>query len=277
MLLNQIRSDHNIFGRPKLNFLTPNLFCGRLMARRSKGGVQMQGQSPASQIASDLAADVHDGTLRAGEMFPSERDLCERFGVGRSIVRDGMTILQGMGLADHTKGKRPRVAEPTLAGVMSSASDAAQYFFKDIEGRAHLQQARLFLETSMVRYAVENASNAQIAKMVGTIEECDASLNDVAKFRSADVKFHRALAEVPGNPIFVALHEAFVDRLMKGAPIQKDLKEHNSTSNEGHKKIISAILAKDTNAAVKSLTAHLVRNYEFFLHDSLSRGTAENS
>lgn len=237
----------------------------------------MSAQSPASHIASELAADVHDGTLRAGEMFPSERDLCERFGVGRSIVRDGMTILQGMGLADHSRGKRPRVAEPTLAGVMSSASDAAQHFFNDAEGRAHLQQARLFLETSMIRFAVENASNAQIAKMVGAIEECDACLNDVAGFRSADVKFHRALAEVPGNPIFVALHEAFVDRLMKGAPIQDDLKKHNRTSNEGHKQIISAILAKEPDAAVKALTAHLVRNYESYLHRSLASEATENS
>ncbi|MBT4568723.1 MAG: FCD domain-containing protein [Marinovum sp.] len=237
----------------------------------------MQRQSLASHIATELAADVHNGALREGEMYPSERDLCERFGVGRSIVRDGMTILQGMGLTGHIKGKRPRVTEPTLAGVMSSVSDAAQYFFKDMEGRAHLQQARLFLETSMVQYAVENASNAQIAKMAVTVEECDASLTDITKFRGADVKFHRALAEVPGNPIFVALHEAFVDRLMRNAPIKANSKEHNTASNEGHKKIISAILARDTDAAVKSLTAHLVRNYEVFLPGSISRGKEESS
>ena len=34
-----------------------------------------------------LATDVHEGRLQAGEMFPSERDLCARFGVGRTLVR----------------------------------------------------------------------------------------------------------------------------------------------------------------------------------------------
>ncbi len=236
----------------------------------------MQGPNLASHIASELAVEVHNGMLRAGDMYPSERDLCERFGVGRSIVRDGMAILQGMGLTDHSKGKRPRVTQPTLAGAMSTASDATQFFFKDAEGRAHLQQARLFLETSMVRFAAEKASSAQIAKMVGAIEECDANLDDVAGFRSPDVKFHRALAEVPGNPIFVALHEAFVDRLMRGAPIQDDHTKHNRTSNAGHKEVISAILAKDADAAVESLTAHLVRNYESELHRSLASEAKEH-
>ena len=252
-----------------MTILTPNITDGLLDTYNSKGIKQMAADGTATNIASELASDVHSGLLRPGDMFPSERNLCERFGVGRSIVRDGMTILHGMGLADHTKGTRPRVAIPTLSRVMLGASDAAQYFFKDNEGRAHLQQARLFLETSMVQYAVQNASNAQIAKMVGAADECDANLDNIASFRNADVKFHHALAEVPGNPIFVALHETFVDRLMKRAPIKDNHLAHNQISNEGHKEIVSAILAKDTDAAVRSLTEHLVRNNETFLHRSL--------
>lgn len=237
----------------------------------------MKKVSPAAHIANSLAADVHNGVLRPGEMFPSERDLCERFGVGRSIVRDGMTILQGMGLADHSKGKRPRVGEPTLSRVMLAASEAAQFFFEDSEGTAHLQQARLFLETSMVRYAVEQASNAQIAKMVSAVEACEANLNDLAAFRQADAKFHRTLAEIPGNPIFVALHETFVERLMKGAPIRDEFATHNQASNAGHKQIITALLAKDAEGAVQALTLHLTRNYESNFHRSLANRVAEIS
>lgn len=252
-----------------MTILASKTINGLLNVYNSEEVKQVATDSTASNIANELAGDIHSGLLRPGDMFPSERSLCGRFGVGRSIVRDGMTILHGMGLADHAKGMRPRVAVPKLSRVMLGASDAAQYFFKDNEGRAHLQQARLFLETSMVQYAVQNASNAQIAKMVGAVEECDANLDNIAGFRNADVKFHRALAEVPGNPIFVALHETFVDRLMKRAPIEDNLLAHNQISNEGHKEIVSAILAKDSGAAVRSLTEHLVRNYETFLHRSL--------
>jgi DNA-binding FadR family transcriptional regulator len=145
---------------------------------------------------------------------------------------------------------------------MLSVSEAAHFFFKDNEGRAHLDQARLFLENSMLRYTVAHASNAQIAKLISAIEECDANLVDLNGFRLADVKFHRALAEVPGNPVFVALHETFVENMMKRAPIQEDFEEHNRISNEGHKDIVAAVLSQNEEDAVRALISHLTRNCE---------------
>ncbi|GGF25284.1 GntR family transcriptional regulator [Youhaiella tibetensis] len=225
----------------------------------------------ASDIAKALAADVHEGELRAGDMFQSERELCMRFGVGRTVVREAMTILQGMKLVDHSKGKRPRVVSPTLTQVMDSASEAAQFFFLDNEGKAHLEQARLFLETSMVRYAVVHATNAQIAKMVSAIEEADAVLADGEAFRDADSRFHRALTEVPGNPIFVALHDTFVERLMKNRPVKDDVESHNRRSNNEHKEVVSAILSKDSDKAVEVMTRHLTRNYGVYFQQALGR------
>ena len=64
-------------------------------------------------------------------------------------VREAITILQGMRLADQTKGKRPRVVTPNLGQIMSGLGEAAQFFFVGSEGKAHLEQARLFLETSV--------------------------------------------------------------------------------------------------------------------------------
>jgi GntR family transcriptional regulator, sialic acid-inducible nan operon repressor len=265
------------FGQPNHENLTPKIEYG-LLTPTTGGGIRSVSETvSASSIANALAGDVHSGALVAGQMLPSERDLCTRFGVGRNVVREATTILQGMGLADHSKGKRPRVAAPALGRVMLAASEAARFFFTDTEGRAHLEQARLFLETSMVRYAVEHATNAQIAKMISAIEECEANLGDIQGFRIADVKFHRALAEVPGNPIFVALHETFVEQLMKNTPMHDDFETHNQLSNAGHRETMQALLAKDTDGAVQALTRHLERNYESTLHRTLQGRVAENS
>ena len=228
-------------------------------------------ETTASDITRALAADVHDGALRPGDMFPSERDLCDRFGVGRNTVRNAFTSLQAMGLLDHARGRRPRVAAPTLSRAMASVGDAARFFFSGTEGRAHLEQARLFMETSLLRYAVDNATNAQIARMVAAIEDCDANLNSRIAFRNADVKFHRVLAEIPGNPIFVALHEAFVERLMKGRKIPSNFEDSMRTSNEEHKQIVSAVLDKDADRAEAVLRRHLGRNYTSHFRQALER------
>jgi len=218
-------------------------------------------EQPATDIAQQLAAAIHSGRYKPGDMLPSERGLCEEFAVGRNVVREAITILQGMGLVDLSKGKRPRVASPTLAKVMEGVGSAAQYFFSGSEGLAHLEQARLFLETSLVRYACEHATNAQIGKLVEAIDACRRGVADVEAFREADVQFHRVLAEIPGNPIFVALHDTFVERLMKNRALLPDFETRNNASNQEHREIVAAILEKDSDRAVRILTAHLTRNF----------------
>jgi len=237
----------------------------------------MNADMTAARIARSLATDVHEGRLQAGAMYPSERDLCERFGVGRNLVRESMTILQGMRLADQAKGRRPRVVAPTLGQLMAGMGEAAEFFFMGSEGRAHLEQARLFLETSLLRYAIIHITSAQMARLVAAVEACDANIDDHAAFRSADVGFHRVFADVPGNPIFVALHQAFVERMMKRRPVLDDFVSRNRASNDEHKSIVHAMLDKDTDKAVDVLTRHLIRNYGSYLRQKLDRQVSDPS
>jgi GntR family transcriptional regulator, sialic acid-inducible nan operon repressor len=233
-------------------------------------------QTPAS-IAQQLAADIHSGKYKPAEMLPSERGLCEEFSVGRAVIRDAITILQGMGLVDQSKGKRPRIESPTLAKVMEGVGDAAQFFFAGSEGLAHLEQARLFLETSLLRYATEHATNAQIGKLVEAIDVCERSLGNVEEFRDADVQFHRIIAEIPGNPIFLALHDTFVERLMKNRALLPDFDKRNAVSNQEHREIVSAILDKDSERAVKILTGHLTRNFGTYFRLAMEQNSDADS
>lgn len=232
----------------------------------------MAEQVSAASIARLIASDVHAGVHRPGEMLPPERDLCDRFGVGRNVIREALTILQGMGLTVQEKGKRPRVVTPTLQNVMESTREAAQFFFSGSEGLAHLEQARLFLETSLVRYAVVHATNAQIAKMLEAVQICEANLDNIQGFREGDVQFHRAIAAVPGNPIFVALHDTFVEKLMRNRPALPDFRARNKVSNDEHRAIVAAILDKDAEQAVDMLTKHLTRNYGTYFRLVLDQG-----
>lgn len=231
----------------------------------------------ADTIAVRLAADIHSGVYLPGSMLPSERDLCESFEVGRNVIRDAITILQGMGLLDQSKGKRPRVIEPTLATVMQGVAGAAQFFFSGSEGLAHLEQARLFLETSLIRYACQHATNAQVGKLVEAIDACENALGNIDMFRDADVRFHRVLAEIPGNPIFTALHDTFVERLMRNRPGLPDVQQTNAASNQEHREIVSAILDKDADRAVNILTGHLTRNYGTYFRLAMERSSSDGA
>lgn len=225
----------------------------------------------ASSIARHLAEEIHAGRYTSGEMLPSERGLCETYGVGRNVIREALTVVQGMGLLEQEPGKRPRVVAPTLAKVMEGVGSAAQFFFSGSEGVAHLEQARLFLETSLLRYAVTHATNAQVGKLVEAIERCERSIGDPMLFREADARFHRALSEIPGNPIFVALHDTFVERLMNRREVLPDFETRNALSNQEHREMVDAILDQDVERGEEVITRHLTRNFGTYFRRAMER------
>ncbi len=75
----------------------------------------------------------------------------------------------------------------------------------------------------------------------------------------SDVDFHRVLAEIPGNPIFMAIHVALLDWLIAARPTVTDqaLHEHNNVSYQQHIAIVDAIRRHDPDEADRALQSHL--------------------
>jgi GntR family transcriptional repressor for pyruvate dehydrogenase complex len=55
-------------------------------------------------IAAQLRSEILDGTYKAGERLPAERDLASRLGVNRGSVREALKKLEGMGLVVIRRG-----------------------------------------------------------------------------------------------------------------------------------------------------------------------------
>ena len=55
-------------------------------------------------IAAQLRNDILDGTYKAGERLPAERDLASRLGVNRGSVREALKKLEQMGLVVIRRG-----------------------------------------------------------------------------------------------------------------------------------------------------------------------------
>ncbi len=130
---------------------------------------------------------------------------------------------------------------------------------RELMGIAHFDQLRLFFESSLVRYAAEHATDEQIALLTKALEINSQSLDDNALFIRSDVEFHRVLAEIPGNPIFMAIHVALLDWLIAARPSvpDRELHEHNNVSYQQHIVIVDAIRQRDPDKADRALQTHL--------------------
>ena len=76
----------------------------------------------ADEVAEHIERAITTGEFKEGEAMPSEKELSDRFGVGRPAVRQALFILQQQGLVEITSGTRARVTAPSgkfLTGQMA--------------------------------------------------------------------------------------------------------------------------------------------------------------
>src|SRR5689334_6021136 len=63
-----------------------------------------------AQVAKALRADIKNGRYPPGAQLPSERELCERYGVSNTTVKTAMAHLRAEGLITSQQGRLATVA-----------------------------------------------------------------------------------------------------------------------------------------------------------------------
>jgi DNA-binding FadR family transcriptional regulator len=224
-------------------------------------------QRLSTNVVDQLAERVRSGQYPVGSFFPSERELCEEFGVGRPAIREALVALQRAGLAELSPRQRPRAAKPTAGKILRELSGAAKFILDQPEGFAHFEQVRSFIEVSLARYAASHATNAQIARLGYCLEHNRQAVGREREFVETDVAFHRALADTAGNPIIMAMHDAFVEWLIMQRPEIVDVENRNRRTCEDHKEIFDAVLRRDAERAAAAMQRHMDNAYALYIAD----------
>jgi GntR family transcriptional regulator, sialic acid-inducible nan operon repressor len=222
------------------------------------------------EVLDRLMQRIESGEIGPGGQLPSERELMEVYGVGRVAVREALQELARSGIVEISHGERARVVVPTAHLLIDQIAGGARHLLRmQPETLDHLKEARLFLETGMVRLAAEKATADDVARLQARQEEHRASMVNLDQFMKQDMAFHREIARISGNPIYPAIVEALFGwasayyQSIVRAPGAEEL-----TLLE-HQKIIDAIAAKDVDAAVKAMSDHLNRANELYRQTDL--------
>ena len=209
------------------------------------------------QVAAHLERQILDGSLRPGERLPPERALRERFGVGRPAIREALIALQRAGLVELTNGARARVATPTASGVLAGVLPAVRQLLSTAEGHRHLQRVRQFFEVGLARQAACDATAVDLARLAEALARNEAAIGDEPLFIRTDVAFHYILAEIPGNPVFTALHDALSAWLTDQRIVTLADAGQDRIAFEAHRRIHGAIAARDPDSAERAMREHL--------------------
>ncbi|MGQ0485629.1 MAG: transcriptional regulator NanR [Hyphomicrobiales bacterium] len=209
------------------------------------------------QVSERLERRIRDQDIAPGEELPSERELMREFGVGRPAIREALFHLQKMGLVELKAGARAKVAAPDARAVVGSLAGSARYLLSAPDGMRHFQEARTFFESGLARSAATSAGDADIAALRAALDANRESIGDISRFEQTDIAFHYAIATIPKNPIYTAMHQAIIEWLMEQRHITLSYPGQNRIAYDAHAAIFEAIAARDGERAAMVMREHL--------------------
>lgn len=210
-------------------------------------------------VAERLVAMIGEGALRPGDTLATERELTERFAVGRSSVREALRMLESQGVIRAAGGGSLVVAE-----ALNPLNSSLRLLFALDErtGLHDLFELRRILECEAAALAAERKRPEDLAEMDAATEEMAAALADSGRadgFIDADLRFHLALAEATGNRLVVHSMHAVRDVLRRALLTVYRIPQSPESAVGEHRKIRAAIAAGDTDRSREEMRAHLDR------------------
>ncbi|MEK0085142.1 transcriptional regulator NanR [Benzoatithermus flavus] len=225
------------------------------------------------EVLDRLLARITRGEFAPGEHLPSERDLMNQYQVGRPAVREAMQALERMGFITITHGERARIVAPTARTIIDQVAHAARHLLATSPTTLQqLKEARLFFETGIVRMAAARATDADIARLKERLDEHRAAAATQSlgrsdywdEFLQKDMAFHREIAVITGNSIYVALSQAIFEWLAEFHVGLVRLKGAEALTIQEHTAIFERIAARDVEGAAEAMTRHLSRANELY-------------
>jgi DNA-binding FadR family transcriptional regulator len=214
----------------------------------------------SGQVLDGVLGMIERGEVAAGGLLPSERELMKRFEVGRPSVREALQSLENMGLVQIRHGGRARLVEVQPRHIFERMDIGVRHLLTAVpENRQYLREARLMFECGMVRLAAARATAEDTGRLRQALEAQREAAGNAGVFVSRDIAFHRAIAEVSGNPIFVAVSEALLEWLFQFSPRLLRVPGTEELTLAEHGEILAAIEAHDPEGAVFALRTHLGR------------------
>ena len=222
-------------------------------------------QSGASVIFRALLADISEGVLKPGDSLDSEQTLMERFDVSRTMIRDAVAMLAGLGAVDRARGR---------SGVIRKVdSSTISHLFplilrlNGIESLKEVYELRILIESEAAAKAAARASDGDVTEIMSLAESYDTAADrrteseeqsEEGAYIDSDVRLHLAIARAGGNAMYLTLLEVLTGflRYVQFETCRGNLLRSREAADE-HLRIARAIVRRAPDAARVEMSHHL--------------------
>ncbi|MFM0095331.1 FCD domain-containing protein [Paraburkholderia nemoris] len=206
----------------------------------------------ANSILDRLLDYIAEHQLKDGDALPPERTLAEALNVSRRELRSSLASLEASGRVWRGVGRgtylgaRPLKFAPTLRGLRAGASPA------------DIAEMRLLFEPALAQLAATKASRDDLLELEKCARKNAAAKND-EEWQQWDHRFHLLIGQATRNPALISLME-----VINGMRVKPDVREKTSAQETRsyfaaqHQEIVSAMKARDGEAAARCMREHLL-------------------
>jgi DNA-binding FadR family transcriptional regulator len=218
-------------------------------------------------VCDRIREQLMSGVLKPGDRLPGERELAERYGIGRAAARDALRSLEVAGLVEARKGVNGGffVRNAAAGGFAQSVQDMVSLAQAPIES---VMEARTEITCVAIRLACARASEADFAAIQEDIDfHTDLfRVGQGSRNSQSVIRFYRLIAEATHNPLIVlmvdALSEVYRGLLARVAPRpNKDI----MTVRQG---VLDLMRRRDAQGASEAMAAHLRQVGEYLVAES---------
>lgn len=194
-----------------------------------------------------LARMIASGELEAGQLLPSEAELCDRFGVSRSSLREAQKMLAVAGALSARPGSRTAVSDMGAQEIMSSLEMVVPLL--PLPRFLELFALREVLEGHAAAQAAAKLTDAECIRLVELADEL-AATEPSDRAQTLDAAFHGLIISGARDEMIANLLEVIRRRGQDYRIFEMSHGDDLKTiSDQAHREIAQAIRARDPESA----------------------------
>ncbi len=213
--------------------------------------------SLSDAVTDSVISQIREGRYRAGDRLPTERELAEQLGVGRTSVREGLRFLEKLGILEIRQGTGTVVRSLSLGKVFEHLIPIQTIIDLPDRDVRDIMHVRRILEAESARLAALHATGGQLERLEELLNGMAASLDDPRDYLEMDLEFHVVVGNASSNPVLAQLINLIRDIYTRYFEIVLKDPEMNKTSLDFHRRLYAALRDRDADAARQHILAHL--------------------
>jgi GntR family transcriptional regulator, transcriptional repressor for pyruvate dehydrogenase complex len=214
-------------------------------AAETKSGLRLP------EIAEKLWKMIRE--LQVGDRLPPERELAQRFGVSRGLVRLGIHSLVERGILFKRQGNGTYITSVSTDEFVKESMGMAMQVQSDL--LAEVLEFRRILEPQTAFLAAGRISRQELDAL--KILVCNQQLKSQGGEGELDAAFHLKLAEYSGNSVLFKVMSLMDDILLESRADRYQSDTRRTISISGHLKIIEALEERNPENSFRAMRDHL--------------------